>query len=62
MEEDVLPNPPDLNLFGTERVIFQAYLVAQLVEKFFGGGVICLLWEYGFASIFVDNQLSEYSS
>ncbi|TES89658.1 MAG: hypothetical protein E3J88_05535 [Anaerolineales bacterium] len=35
-EEDILPSPPDGSFFSTERVMFQANLVAQPVEKFFG--------------------------
>jgi len=46
VEEDILPNPPAVGLFNPERVMFQANLVAQLVEKFFGGSAICFLCEY----------------
>ena len=35
VEEDIPPNPPAVVLFSPERVMFQANLVAQLVEKFF---------------------------
>jgi len=35
VEEDIRPNPPAVGLFNPEREMFQANLVAQLVEKYF---------------------------
>ena len=36
VKEDIFPHPLDVSLFGAIRVLFDANIIPELVEEFFG--------------------------